>query len=95
MNQRIKKYQRMLKLSNDELEVENLINKEVNDLKIENLNLNIGNDLSGLEEIYIDEPEIEIRKYRTDINLNTNTDDENKIKTVFIDTDEKIFKVKK
>ena len=43
-------------LDKDELQVESLVD---DDLKVENLNLNIDNDLSSLEEIYIDEPQLE------------------------------------
>ena len=63
-----------------------MIDNEVNNLKIETLNLDF-DDLQNLEEIYIDEPKIE----KLDI-----TENKNKIKTVYIETEEnKDDKVKK
>jgi len=61
-------------LSDDEKEINTIIDNEVDNLKIESLNLNFGDDLNKLEEIYIDEPKE---------NISNNS---NKIKTVFIDT---------
>ena len=44
-------------LSDVELDIENTINNEIDNLKIETLNLNIDDDLSNLDEIYIDTPD--------------------------------------
>ena len=54
-----------------------------NNLKVESLHLNIGDDLSNLEEIYIDTPNNkEIELFQQNL-----TDD--KIKTVYIETEDK------
>ena len=67
-------------------DINDMIDNEVNNLKIETLNLDF-DDLQNLEEIYIDEPKIE----KLDI-----TENKNKIKTVYIETEEnKDDKVKK
>ena len=72
----------------EEKDIQNVINKEVDNLKfdnddglkIETLNLDLDDDLSKLEEIYIDKP-------KEELSINKSTNDENeKIKTVYIDT---------
>jgi hypothetical protein len=74
-------------LSEVELDVENTINNEINNLKIETLNLNIDDDdLSTLDEIYIDTPNN--KQESLEFNSNENSDD-NKIKTVYIETNDK------
>jgi hypothetical protein len=89
-------------LSDEEIDVNNVINDEVNnlkldsldnnELKIETLNLNIDDDLSNLEEVYINEPvknieSVENIEHVEPLILQDNN--ENKIKTVYIDTNEK------
>jgi len=99
-------------LSDEEIEVENVINKEVNslkldslddnELKIEDLNLNIDDDLSNLEEVYItnqntESPNIvELEETILDVDPIIQKvepiipeNNESKIKTVYIDTNEK------
>ena len=83
-------------LSDEEIDVNNVIDNEINNLKIdsldnidnglniESLNLNLDDDLSNLEEIYIDKTNNESIE---PLNLNENS--ENKIKTVYIETNEK------
>ena len=78
--------EKSLKIQSLDKDINDLIDNEVNNLKIETLNLDF-DDLQNLEEIYIDEPKID----KIDIN-----DTQNKIKTVYIETDEnKEDKVKK
>ena len=91
-------------LSEEELEVEKLINEEVdnlkinsidcldNGLKIESLNINIDDDLSNLEEIYIDNVDPNEIKELEPLKMN---EDKNKIKTVYIDTTDKSNNPKK
>mgnify|MGYP003688609787 CR=1 FL=1 len=99
-------------LSDEEIEVENVINNEVNslkldsfndnELKIEDLNLNIDDDLSNLEEVYItnqvsESPNIvELEETIPDVDPIIQKvepiipeNNESKIKTVYIDTNEK------
>ena len=76
----------IINIKSSDTDINDLIDNEVNNLKIETLNLDF-DDLQNLEEIYIDEPKID----KIDIN-----DNKNKIKTVYIETDEnKDDKVKK
>ena len=60
----------------------NDINDTDNNFKVESLHLNIGDDLSNLEEIYIDTPN------NKDIDFQQNLTDD-KIKTVYIETEDK------
>jgi len=101
-------------LSDEEIEVENVINNEVNglkldsldnnDLKIETLNLNMDDDLSNLEEVYmnptdsstiiLEEPNniiepIKMKSVEAVEPVIIPDNNENKIKTVYIDTNEK------
>jgi len=75
-------------LSDIELDVENTINNEIDNLKIETLNLNIDDDLSNLDEIYIDTPDNKLENLNNDNKLE-NLNNDNKIKTVYIETTEK------
>jgi len=59
-------------LSNIELDVENTINNEITDLKIETLNLDIDDDLSNLDEIYIDTPNNKLSNLNENLNENEN-----------------------
>jgi len=86
-------------LSDEEIDVNNVIDSEINKLKIDSfdnidnglkidtLNLNLEDDLSNLEEIYIDNnSKSEIIE---PVKLNDYKETDNKIKTVYIETSEK------
>ena len=86
-------------LSDEEIDVNNVIDSEINKLKIETfdnidnglkidtLNINLDDDLSKLEEIYIDNnSKGEIIE---SVKLNDYKETDNKIKTVYIETSEK------
>ena len=86
-------------LSDEEIDVNNVINEEINnlkldsfdndELKIESLNLNIDDDLSNLEEVYINDVE-NSNKIQTIENVEpVILQNNDKIKTVYIDTNEK------
>ena len=79
-------------IKNDKIDkdINELIDNEINSLKIDTLNLDF-DDLDNLEEIYIDEPISELKNNDLEnIDMNKNT-----VKTVYIETNEETPEKKK